>query len=44
MLTSPGWPPGIGSVEQWSDSVDVLSSPGRRSALQTAYLAWIASA
>ena len=37
-------PPGIGSVEQWADSVDVLSSSGRRSALRTAYLAWIANA
>ena len=36
-------PPGIGSVEQWADSVDVLASPGRRSALQAAYLAWIGS-
>ena len=34
-------PPGIGSIEQWADSVDVLASPGRRSALQAAYLAWI---
>ena len=37
-------PPGVGSVEQWADSVDVLASPGRRSALQAAYLAWIARA
>ncbi len=37
-------PPGIGSVEQWADSVDVLASPGRRSALQAAYLAWIGGA
>ncbi|WP_433178279.1 DUF4037 domain-containing protein [Actinoallomurus sp. CA-150999] len=34
-------PTGIGSIEQWADSVDVLSSPGRRKAVQTAYLAWI---
>jgi hypothetical protein len=34
-------PPGIGSIEQWADSVDVLSSPGRRAALQAAYRAWI---
>jgi len=33
----PGW---AGSVEQWASSVDVLSSPARRSALQTAYRAW----
>lgn len=37
-------PPGIGSVEQWADSVDVLASPGRRSALQAAYLAWTGGA
>jgi hypothetical protein len=30
-------PPGIGTIEQWIDSVDVLSSPQRRSALQAAY-------
>ena len=30
-------PPMAGSVEQWVDSVDVLSSPGRRAALQAAY-------
>ncbi|MCW2917919.1 MAG: hypothetical protein JWN52_5987 [Actinomycetia bacterium] len=34
-------PPMIGSIEQWADGVDVLSSPGRRAALQTAYRAWI---
>ncbi len=33
-------PPMVGSVEQWVDSTDVLSSPGRRVALQTAYRAW----
>jgi hypothetical protein len=30
-------PPMVGSIEQWVDSVDVLSSPGRRAALQAAY-------
>jgi len=34
-------PPMIGSIEQWVDCVDVLSRPGRRAALRTAYLAWI---
>ncbi len=33
-------PPMVGSVEQWADSVDVLSSPGRRTALQAAYWCW----
>jgi hypothetical protein len=33
-------PPIVGSIEQWADSTDVLSSPGRRAALQTAYRAW----
>jgi hypothetical protein len=33
-------PPTVGSVEQWVDSTDVLSSPGRRAALQAAYRAW----
>jgi hypothetical protein len=32
-------PPMVGSIEQWADSVDVLSSPGRRAALQAAYRA-----
>ena len=32
-------PPLVGSIEQWVDSVDVLSSPGRRAALQAAYRA-----
>ena len=32
-------PPMVGSIEQWVDSVDVLSSPGRRAALQAAYRA-----
>lgn len=30
-------PPMIGSLEQWVDSTDVLSSPGRRAALRAAY-------
>jgi len=30
-------PPMIGSLEQWIDSTDVLSSPGRRAALRAAY-------
>jgi hypothetical protein len=34
-------PPMIGSIEQWVDSTDVLSSPGRRAALQAAYRAWV---
>ena len=33
-------PTAIGSIEQWVDSVDVLASPVRRQALQTAYRAW----
>jgi hypothetical protein len=33
-------PPMVGSIEQWVDGTDVLSSPGRRAALQTAYRAW----
>ena len=36
-------PPLVGSVEQWADSTDVLSSPGRRKALQAAYRAWSAA-
>jgi hypothetical protein len=35
-------PPLVGSIEQWADSVDVLSSPDRRRELRAAYLAWIA--
>jgi hypothetical protein len=35
-------PPMVGAIEQWVDSVDVLSSPGRRPALQSAYRAWMA--
>jgi hypothetical protein len=30
-------PPMVGAIEQWVDSADVLSSPGRRAALQAAY-------
>jgi hypothetical protein len=30
-------PPMVGCIEQWVDSTDVLSSPGRRAALQAAY-------
>jgi hypothetical protein len=33
-------PPMVGSIEQWVNCTDVLSSPGRRAALQTAYRAW----
>jgi hypothetical protein len=33
-------PPVVGSIEQWVDSTEVLSSPGRRAALQAAYRAW----
>jgi hypothetical protein len=33
-------PPMVGSIEQWADSTDVLSSPGRRAVLQKAYRAW----
>ena len=33
-------PPMVGSIEQWVDSTDVLSSPGRRAAAQAAYRAW----
>jgi hypothetical protein len=32
-------PASIGSIEQWASSVDVLSSPARRSALRAAYVA-----
>jgi Domain of unknown function (DUF4037) len=32
--------PLVGSIEQWADSTDVLSSPGRRAALQAVYRAW----
>lgn len=33
-------PPMVGSIEQWIDSTDVLSDPGRRAASQAAYRAW----
>jgi hypothetical protein len=33
-------PPMVGAIEQWADSTDVLSRPGRRTALQAAYRAW----
>ncbi len=33
-------PPMVGSIEQWVDCTDVLSSPSRRAALQMAYRAW----
>jgi Domain of unknown function (DUF4037) len=33
-------PPLVGSVEQWADSTDVLSSPGRRVALRGVWRAW----
>jgi Domain of unknown function (DUF4037) len=36
-------PPLVGSVEQWIDSVDVLSASGRRASLQSAYQAWAAA-
>lgn len=41
-ITDPdlGRLPVVGSIEQWVSSVDVLSSPTRRAALQTAYQAW----
>ncbi|QKG25793.1 DUF4037 domain-containing protein [Actinomadura verrucosospora] len=34
-------PPYVGSVEQWVDSVDVLTHADRRAALQVAYRTWI---
>ena len=33
-------PPIVGSIEQWADSTDVLSSPGRRAQLPSVYRAW----
>jgi hypothetical protein len=33
-------PPGVGSVEQWVDSVDVLTHAQRRAALAGAYRSW----
>jgi hypothetical protein len=41
-ITDPdlaGLPALVGSIEQWASSVDVLASPGRRSALRAAYRA-----
>jgi hypothetical protein len=41
-ITDPqvaGLPASIGSIEQWVGSVDFLSSPARRAALRTAYVA-----
>jgi hypothetical protein len=35
-----GLPKGVGSVEQWSDNVDVLSHPNRRMALRSIYRQW----
>jgi hypothetical protein len=32
--------PPVGSIEQWTSSVDILASPARRAALRTAYQAW----
>ena len=32
--------PPVGSVEQWTSSVDILASPARRAALKAAYQAW----
>jgi hypothetical protein len=34
-------PPMVGAIEQWADSTDVLSSPGRRAALQAVYRGWM---
>ena len=32
--------PPVGSIEQWTSSVDILASPARRAALRAAYQAW----
>jgi hypothetical protein len=32
--------PPVGSIEQWTCSVDILASPARRAALRAAYQAW----
>ena len=32
--------PGVGSVEQWVDNVDVLAHPERRHAVVAAYRRW----
>ncbi len=34
-------PPGVGNIEQWVDSVDVLSHANRRATLIAAYRAWL---
>jgi hypothetical protein len=34
-------PPGVGSIEQWVDAVDVLAHPDRRPAVTAAYLHWL---
>ena len=41
-ITDPdlGRLPTVGSIDQWVSNVDVLASPARRAALQTAYRAW----
>jgi hypothetical protein len=33
-------PVGIGSIEQWTDNVDILAHPDRRRALRTIYRTW----
>lgn len=33
-------PAGVGSIEQWADSTDVLAKPARRPALRAVYRAW----
>jgi len=46
-ITDPqlaGLPAGVGSIEQWVSSVDVLANPARRAALQAGYRAWAAVA
>jgi hypothetical protein len=35
-------PHGVGPVERWADSVDVLANPGRRATLRSVYGAWSA--
>jgi Domain of unknown function (DUF4037) len=32
--------PPVGSIEQWTSSVDILASPARRAALRSVYQAW----
>jgi hypothetical protein len=46
-ITDPqltGLPAGVGSIEQWVSSVDVLAKPAGRVALQAGYRAWAALA